>query len=375
MSTVPGPPESQGTRAPVSGPTHVRSANGVWIPKPAGAPKFQLSSHVFANQNSSDHFFVSISLSFPNRKPIRTYALVDSGATASCISLSFANRHGLPRCLKDKPVPITAVDDRPIASGLVTHDVVTFLSLQKHSENISLAIVSISFPVILGLDWLRRHNPSIDWARNCLALSCCGANPSYPVSALGKGFGLAHVSPLVSSSQSCSATSVGLGLGLNGRTLVPSHPDAIARSDRVSGLHALSYLSTVTSSPLAPYPSSSIGSGQTGTFSSLWKSLSSTSTDSMSPRPSLNIAVVNSMRFRKYARNNESALLWYHPVGTPGYQIASARLHAPSPDPPVPVPPDPPDYLRSVPTKYHKFYSQVHFFSRIPHPFREEEDR
>ncbi|KAI0037590.1 hypothetical protein FA95DRAFT_1467222, partial [Auriscalpium vulgare] len=65
-------------------------------------------------------------------------ALVDSGATTSCISERFATRHSLSRRLKDVPVPIMAVDDRPIASGLITQDVVANLSVGTHSEFIAL---------------------------------------------------------------------------------------------------------------------------------------------------------------------------------------------------------------------------------------------
>ena len=124
----------------------------MWIPRPAGAPPFRLSTHVHASPHSSEHFFIPISLHFPHRKPINTFALVDSGATASCISLSFANRYSLPRRLLDEPVPIHAVDDRPIATGLVTHDVITSLHVHEHSAMISLGNVSVPYPLILGLD-------------------------------------------------------------------------------------------------------------------------------------------------------------------------------------------------------------------------------
>ncbi|KAF9489838.1 hypothetical protein BDN71DRAFT_1377742, partial [Pleurotus eryngii] len=66
------------------------------------------------------HFFISIKLSFPNHSPIHTIAMVDCGATDSCISDSFASRHSLPCRSKEIPVPIMVVDDRPIASGLIT---------------------------------------------------------------------------------------------------------------------------------------------------------------------------------------------------------------------------------------------------------------
>lgn len=127
------------------------------------------------------------------------------------------------------PVPITAVDDRPIASGLVTHDVITELMVDRHSEVLSLGVVSVAYPIILGLDWLRRHNPAIDWEDANLSLSCCNLTRSTPVSVHGKGFGLPRPSTRTSLN-SLPVTSVGLGFGLNGISLVsaraPPPPDS-----------------------------------------------------------------------------------------------------------------------------------------------------
>jgi hypothetical protein len=75
-----------------------------------------------------------------------------------------------------------------LASGLLTHDVITHLKVRDHAEVIRLGIVSMPYPVLLGLDWLKLHNPAIDWARGQLSLSCCGANHDFPVSAFGKGY-------------------------------------------------------------------------------------------------------------------------------------------------------------------------------------------
>src|SRR5260370_28322221 len=36
--------------------------------------------------------------------------------------------------------------------------------------------------VILGIDWLQKHNPSIDWESNQVSFSCCGINLVDPIS-------------------------------------------------------------------------------------------------------------------------------------------------------------------------------------------------
>ena len=102
------------------------------------------------------------------------------------------------------------IDDRPLTSGLLTHDVISQLKVRDHTEIIRLGIVSMPYSVLLGLDWLKQHNPTTDWTHGQLALSCCSTNHDFPVSAFGKGYGLA--SPSVS--DLLSVSSLGLGLHL-----------------------------------------------------------------------------------------------------------------------------------------------------------------
>lgn len=272
--------------------------------------KFPSPHFVFASNtllNSPDHFFINVSLHFPNKKPIRTFALVDSGASGSCISDAFARRHSIPRRLKDVPMPVMAVDDRPIASGLVTHDVVTQLTVNRHSETISLGVVAVSYPVILGLDWLRRHNPSINWETIDLSLSCCNLSRSSPVTVSAKGFGLSRSYPSLN-----SVTSVGLGFGLNGTTLTsrPSYSPS-TRSEHLAS----------ASVPLSPSSASS----------SLFDS--ATGFGRLPPRSSLpDVAVVNPRRFLKYSKSSPIALIRFHPVGSPYYTLASMSGSAPTSD-------------------------------------------
>jgi len=34
----------------------------------------------------------------------------------------------------------------------------------------------MNYDVLLGIDWLQKHNPLIDWETNQLTFSCCGMN-------------------------------------------------------------------------------------------------------------------------------------------------------------------------------------------------------
>ena len=93
--------------------------------------------------------------------------MVDSGATSNFINTSFVKSMSIPTQLRSVRQPLFLIDGTPISSGDITH---TTVPLQmnvnyNHSESILFDIVSLgSVPVILGLPWLRKHNPSIIWS-------------------------------------------------------------------------------------------------------------------------------------------------------------------------------------------------------------------
>lgn len=101
-----------------------------------------------------------------------------------------------------------AVDDCPIASGLITQDIVANISIFSHSETHALAIMAVGYPIILDLDWLQHHNPKIDWAEANLSLNCYSLSHIHPVTVQAKGFGL---SPKPLQSQINLTNALGLG--------------------------------------------------------------------------------------------------------------------------------------------------------------------
>ncbi|EUC53577.1 Transposon Tf2-1 polyprotein, putative [Rhizoctonia solani AG-3 Rhs1AP] len=110
------------------------------------------------------HFYVPLILSFPGLSPIFTFGFLDSGASRSHVSDSLVSSHSLPTQRLDVPQIVHTVDNRPLLSGALTDECLAEVIIgDSHSEKLALGVVSMSYPVILGFDWLRLHNPSIDW--------------------------------------------------------------------------------------------------------------------------------------------------------------------------------------------------------------------
>ncbi len=93
-------------------------------------------------------------------------AMIDSGEAGNFMSLNFAQEHNISliHCLS--PLAVEAVDGRPLGTGKITH-LTSRLMLTPgalHRESIQFYIIPTAHTsVILGLPWLRRHNPSISW--------------------------------------------------------------------------------------------------------------------------------------------------------------------------------------------------------------------
>jgi hypothetical protein len=61
---------------------------------------------------------------------------------------------------------VLAVDGREVTSGPVTHDTMVELIVNDHHEKIKLHCITIgNLPIIVGLPWLCKHNPTIDWKK------------------------------------------------------------------------------------------------------------------------------------------------------------------------------------------------------------------
>jgi hypothetical protein len=74
----------------------------------------------------------------------------------------FVDHHKLPLVTKKHPIPI---DGRPLISEDVTHETILLdIVIEGHHSIIAFNVIkSPSNPVVLGLSWLDKNNPTIDW--------------------------------------------------------------------------------------------------------------------------------------------------------------------------------------------------------------------
>jgi RNase H-like domain found in reverse transcriptase/Reverse transcriptase (RNA-dependent DNA polymerase)/Integrase zinc binding domain/Chromo (CHRromatin Organisation MOdifier) domain/Aspartyl protease len=103
--------------------------------------------------------------------------MIDSGATGNFISQSVIKESKLPTRTKAGPYRLTVVDGTEAGDNHGWIDVETprgTLTFPGHEEWISLDVAPIGrHEIILGMPWIRKHNPDIDWVKGTIAFNRC----------------------------------------------------------------------------------------------------------------------------------------------------------------------------------------------------------
>ncbi len=123
-------------------------------------------SAVSSNLNSSAVLEIPVTLMIKGQIT-ETSALIYSGAAGNFIDATFAKTHHIPLVPCVSHLAVAALDGRPLGSGRVQF-ITEEMQLRVgalHTETINLFVFqSPQTPIILGLPWLERHNPSISWS-------------------------------------------------------------------------------------------------------------------------------------------------------------------------------------------------------------------
>ena len=102
-------------------------------------------------------------------KVINTQALVDSGADISCIDQHFVRKHNLPTT--KLPVPIRARNTNHFhnKNSDIQYTCDLFIDIQGLTQKVTLHVMTCGKEnIILGLPWLKKANPTIDWTTQTL---------------------------------------------------------------------------------------------------------------------------------------------------------------------------------------------------------------
>ena len=90
--------------------------------------------------------------------------MIDSGAEGLFINRKFVERHEFPTVPLHRPIPVKNIDGTNNQGGAITHTVALHLSARTHEEDLRFFVTDLGGDdLILGLPWLEKHNPPVDW--------------------------------------------------------------------------------------------------------------------------------------------------------------------------------------------------------------------
>ncbi len=107
-------------------------------------------------------------------KILTTKGLLDSGCTSSAINKCFVDEHRLETRKMAVPIPVYNADGTHNAGGDITEFAEVRMTIGGHTECIDLAIMNLGkWDVYLGHDWLKRHNPLVNWKTQSILFGRC----------------------------------------------------------------------------------------------------------------------------------------------------------------------------------------------------------
>ena len=92
-------------------------------------------------------------------------ALVDSGATTTFINKSVVETHNLVTYRLATPFNVINADGTSNKHGRIQDSVRAYLEIGSHKSNNHMLVTDLgNKDMIIGMTFLRKHNPEIDWA-------------------------------------------------------------------------------------------------------------------------------------------------------------------------------------------------------------------
>jgi hypothetical protein len=101
-------------------------------------------------------------------------ALLDCGATGCYVDEGFVRAKGLNLDPLPRPIPVYNADGSHNEGGPIRSVAKMRLQIQDHVEVFNFAVTNTGkTDLIIGYDWLRKHNPTIDWRTGSIIFNRC----------------------------------------------------------------------------------------------------------------------------------------------------------------------------------------------------------
>jgi hypothetical protein len=102
------------------------------------------------------------------------HVLVDCGATGLFIDREYVKSNQLPTIKLSWVIPVFNVDGTPNEASCISEVVELIIRYEKHSERALFAVTGLGRQnLILGITWLREHNPEIDCRTGKVEMARC----------------------------------------------------------------------------------------------------------------------------------------------------------------------------------------------------------
>ncbi|THH07173.1 hypothetical protein EW145_g3557 [Phellinidium pouzarii] len=101
-------------------------------------------------------------------------ALIDSGATGLFIDKEFVKQNRLKTRSLGYTIPVFNIDGTKNVGGSIEEEVDLVVEYKEHRELATFEVCNLGKTVlILGHNWLKKHNPEIDWVTGEISLTRC----------------------------------------------------------------------------------------------------------------------------------------------------------------------------------------------------------
>src|SRR5258708_31145210 len=121
----------------------------------------------------ADHLLCNATVQRLNGNPFCACTIIDSSSQSSLTSADFVLKHQLSTIPLRPAIPIQGLDGRPLSRGSITHVAMLNMKIGDHSELKAFGIVDMPLDLLLCINWLRTHNPEINWKSGSICFSSC----------------------------------------------------------------------------------------------------------------------------------------------------------------------------------------------------------